>query len=553
LPISAKPDNVGATAPRGFLVSDSTSSAVSFWRQSLWLWSAIAAFVGVIAMPAPLGMTEPAQRLLAVTTLMTILWVAQTIPMAVTSLIPVVAYPFLAIAPAEQIARAYMNDSILLYVGGFMLAIAIERWGLHRRWALHTVRVMGTGPKRLLLGFMTATSLISMWISNTATTLMMLPIGLALLSAYEACLERDANGEHQSPLTRQRLVQLGAALSLGIAYASSCGGIATYVGTPTNLVFRREWDKLIATTGGDPVSSAEWMMCCMPIAALMTLFAWLVLSVGLKPVPGAERVDRGFFSDRLRELGPPSREEWSVAILFIATACLWVFRLPLEFGETQLLPGWGPPVAQWLVENMGADATLSDKLVTDATVAIAAAILLFVIPAKRHNKNSSGVALLDWKTVEQRLPWGIVLLFGGGFAMADAFGSTGLSEWLGTQLEPLGGLPTIVLVGCVCLMVTFLTEFTSNVATTATLLPILAPLAIKLDLDPRLLMLPATVAASYGFMLPVGTPPNAIAFSSGYVTMRHMVRVGFWINLIGAAVVTLASAWLLGPVLGVEF
>ncbi len=533
----------------GWCVNDPTSSR---WRQSVWLWVALAVFAGLLAMPTPSGMPAPAQRLLAVTALMTVLWVAQTIPMAVTSLIPIALYPFLAITPAEKVAKSYMDDSILLYVGGFMLAIAIERWGLHRRWALHTVRVMGTGPKRLLLGFMTATSLISMWISNTATTLMMLPIGLALLSAYESCLERDANGDHPSPLTRERLTALGAAISLGIAYASSCGGIATYVGTPTNLVFRREWEKLIETTGGDPVSSAEWMMCCMPIAVLMTIFAWLVLSIGLKPIPGAECVDRGFFSDRLRELGRPSREEWSVAILFITTACLWVFRVPMTFGQVVLVPGWGPPVTQWLVSQLRADPVLADKFVSDATVAIAAAILLFVIPARGAREAEVG-ALLDWKTVEQRLPWGIVLLFGGGFAMADAFGSTGLSKWLGFQLEPLGGLPTIVLVGIVCLMVTFLTEFTSNVATTATLLPILAPLAITLEIDPLLLMLPATVAASYGFMLPVGTPPNAIAFSSGYVTMRYMVRVGFWINLIGAVVVTLMSAALLGPVLGVKW
>lgn len=503
-------------------------------------------------MPAPAGMTPAAQRLLAVTALMTILWATEAIPMAATSLIPIALYPLLAISPAKELARWYMDDSILLYLGGFILAIAIERWGLHRRWALHTVRLMGTGPKRLLLGFMTATSLVSMWISNTATTLMMLPIGLALLSAFDACLEQQSRESARSPETRDRISKLGAALALGIAYAASCGGIATYVGTPTNLVFRTQWDALAEATGGKSVSAGEWMLCCAPIAVIMTLLAWIVLSWRIQAIPGAEHVDRRFFTERLRELGRPSREEWSVAILFIITAALWVLREPLQFGETEIVHGWGLPLRTWLVTRMGAEPTIVKDFVTDATVAVAAGILLFILPA-RPGASGKRAALLDWNTVEKRLPWGIILLFGGGFAMAEAFKATGLSLWLGEQLTPLGGLPTIVIVLLVCLSVTFLSEFTSNVATITTLIPVLISLAATLELDPRLLMLPATIAASYGFMLPVATPPNAIAFSSGHVTMRHMLRVGFVLNLIGVVVVTLMSYLLLGPVLGVKW
>ena len=496
-------------------------------------------------MPTPTEMPVPAQRLLAVTALMTILWVTQAIPIAVTSLIPIALYPFLGILPAEAVSESYMNDSILLYLGGFMLAIAIERRGLHRRWALNTVCVLGTGPKRLLLGFMTATALISMWISNTATTLMMLPIGLALMSAFEACLEQDSRESANSPLVKQRLASLGAAIPLGIAYAASCGGIGTLVGSPTNLVFRRLWSQT-----GNLVSAAEWMMCCMPIAILMTLFSWLMLSLKLGPIPGAERVGRAFFKERVRLLGPMSREEWCVAIIFFSTALLWVLRQPLEFGDVFRIPGWGPAVTAAIVKGMGFDAALINKFISDATVAMGATILLFILPARRGG-NGGRQRLLDWETVEKRLPWGIILLFGGGFAMADAFSSTGLSDWIGLQLTPLGGLPTIALIGCVCLMMTFLTEFTSNVATTTTLLPILMALAATLNLDPRLLMIPATVTASCAFMLPVATPPNAIAFSSGQVSMGQMVKVGFWLNLIGVTVVTLMSSLLLGPVFGI--
>jgi sodium-dependent dicarboxylate transporter 2/3/5 len=381
---------------------------------------------------------------------------------------------------------------------------------------------------------------------------MMLPIGLALLSAFDACLEQRTNDASQSELTRRSITQLGAALALGIAYAASCGGIATFVGTPTNLVFRSEWNALTRETGGDPVSAAEWMLCCMPIAVLMTLIAWIVLSWRLQPIPGAEQVDRAFFTERLRELGRPSREEWSVAIVFIVTALLWATRVPIEFGTAIRLPGWGPPIWRWMETQWGVDPKLAEDFVSDTSVAVAAAILLFVLPARRNN-DLARVALLDWQTVEKRLPWGIILLFGGGFAMAKAFETTELSKWLGDQLAPLGAMPTIALLACVCLVVTFLSEFTSNVATIQTLLPILVSLSATLEVDPRLLMLPATVAASYGFMLPVATPPNAIAFSSGYVSMRQMLGAGFILNLIGVAVVTLISALLLGPVLGVKW
>lgn len=515
--------------------------------QRAGFWVALTAFVVVLFLPTPTELPIAAKHLLAVTALMTILWVTQAIPIAATSLIPIAIYPFLGITSADDVAASYMNDSILLYLGGFMLAIAIERWGLHRRWALHTVRVLGTGPKRLLLGFMTATALISMWISNTATTLMMLPIGLALMSAFEACLEENSQGSSSLPLVKQRLSSLGAAIPLGIAYAASCGGIGTLVGSPTNLVFRRIWNQT-----GDPVSAAEWMMCCMPIAILMTFFAWLLLSLTLGPIPGSERVGRRFFKERVLQLGAPSREEWCVAVIFIATALLWVLRRSLEFGDSVHIPGWGPYVTTWMVQGIGVDAAVIDRFVSDTTVAMLATVLLFILPA-RHDSEGQRRRLLDWETVERRLPWGIILLFGGGFAMADAFSATGLSEWLGRQLTPLGNLPTIALIGCVCIMVTFLTEFTSNVATTTTLLPILMSLAATLNLDARLLMLPATVTASCAFMLPVATPPNAIAFSSGQVTMGQMVKVGFWLNLIGVGVVTLVTSQLLGPVFGIKW
>ena len=506
-----------------------------------------------------------AQRLAAVTALMAMLWLTQALPIAVTSLIPLAAFPLLGIQTAEAVSAAYANASVFLYLGGFIIALGIEKWGLHRRMALYIVRLVGAGPRRMVLGFMLATGFLSMWISNTAATLLMLPIGLALVRALgEACgvhgggaaepSERLAAGV-QLPAAeagREALNRLGLVLLLGIAYSSSIGGFTTLVGTPTNVAFQRIWR--IEFPAAPEFSVGVWIGAVLPIGAVLLLAAWLTLIRGLPPLPGAERLDRGFFTERLRALGRPSRAEWLMLAIFVATAALWILREPLMIGETRVLPGWnewlGPRVAEQLVAA-GVSETAANRALHDSVVAIGMALLMFAIPARRDEYGRTEY-LMDWDTAV-RLPWGILLLFGGGFALADAFGSTGLSEWIGRHfVAAVGSWPPWLLVAAVCFLLTFLTELTSNVATVSTLLPLLAATAVSVGVDPRLILVPATISASCAFMLPIGTPPNAIVFSSGHIRMGQMARYGFALNLIGVVIVTVATFALLVPQFGIS-
>jgi sodium-dependent dicarboxylate transporter 2/3/5 len=327
---------------------------------------------------------------------------------------------------------------------------------------------------------------------------------------------------------------------LGIAYSASIGGFTTLVGTPTNVTFLTIWRQSFPQ--GPEISAGQWMLAVAPLGALYLVCAWGCLTWGLPVIPGAENLEKDFFTRRLKQLGPPRRPEWLMLVVFVTTALLWMVRKPLTFGETTLLTGW----QSWRVLSWIGSTGLHDS-----TVAMGMAILMFIIPA-RKNEHGRTERLMDWRTAE-RLPWGILLLIGGGFALAGAFQSTGLSLYLGQKFSTLvADWPAWLLVAAVCFLLTFLTELTSNVATVATLVPVLAQAAVDIELDPRLVMIPATIAASCAFMLPIATPPNAIVFGSGRIEMWQMVRYGIVLNLLGVVLITAAMFLLIVPQLGIS-
>lgn len=537
----------GDASPRAVVPSgDRTGELVG-------LLIAVAAFAGLLAAPSPDGLSPAAHRLAAVTVMMAILWVTQAIPIAATALIPVAAYPLCGIQPAEAVAGSYMNATVFLFFGGFVIALGIERWGLHRRMALHVVHLIGGSPRRIVLGFMAATAFLSMWISNTATTMLMLPIAIALLRTLGDLAVAPADAPLQDD-ARRALARLGTALMLGIAYSASCGGLSTLVGTPTNIAFVGQWRQLFPDA--PQPSMAQWIVVFVPLTVLMLSAAFVQLTWTLPQRIGSVEIGRSFFGERLRGLGRPSAGEWTMLVIFVATAALWVCREPVEFqvaGRDEpltLIRGWSPAYERFLVGELGADPASARGAIHDATVAMLMVVLMFFLRAPAPTGRWE--PLIDWRAVERGMPWGLLLLFGAGFAMASAFGETGLSAWLGETLSrSLKDAPLVVLVASVCLLMTFLTEFTSNVATVSTLLPILAGTAVTLEVDPRLVMIPATVTASCAFMLPIATPPNAIVFAGGHVTMGQMAGHGLLLNLIGVLLVTGVTFALLTPVMGI--
>ncbi len=432
----------------------------------------------------------------AITTLCAVYWVTEAIPIPATSLIPFFALPFAGVVAHKQVAKSYGHHLILLLLGGFMLSKAVEHSGAHRRLALGMVRLLGGfGRRGLVLGFMAATAICSMWISNTATALVMLPIAHAVLTA-----EEDAD--------------LRLPLLLGIAYSASIGGVGTPIGTPPNVVFRGIYEEQT----GNTVSFLEWMSWGVPFVLVFVPIAWLLLT----------RRVAGGASPRVPELGEWHSPERRVLILFGITAIAWIFR-------TNPLGGWTGLLG--LGEENAAGKFIAD--VGDETVALAAVGLMFVLP------NGAGSRMLTWEKAAE-IPWGLLLLFGGGLAIAEAFKESGLSDTIGGALRSVVGGPEILVVGVICLSVTFVTELTSNVATTALLMPILCAGGLAAGMDPRVLMVPAAMSASCAFMMPVATAPNAVVFGTGEVPIRAMVKVGVWLNLIGSVVITAVCVTLAG-------
>jgi sodium-dependent dicarboxylate transporter 2/3/5 len=421
----------------------------------------------------------------------------------------------LGILKPEAAAAPYADPNIFLFLGGFLLAQAFQKWGLHRRVALLMLTVMGTRPPQLLLGCMLATAVISMWVSNTATAMMMLPIGTAVAAQMGL---KSSDPQHSAPGDT-----FGAGLMLGIAYAASIGGMATLIGTPPNVIFAGQVRQLFPELG--EVGFLRWMLVGVPLAGIYLLLTWLYLAfVAMRFSSGAHPAMGGHaLSAQCVELGPMSRGECVVLTVFLLTVAAWMFRADLVIGPLTI-PGWST--------GLGLD-------LHDGTIAVAAALLLFVIPIDLHR----GQFVLDWASAV-RIPWEVLFLFGGGFALATGFRVTGLAEWLAGALRLLAVLPLGIMMLVLCLVVIFASEIASNTALASLLLPVLAATATGLDIHPYLLMLPATLAASCGFMLPVATPPNAVAFASGYVTAPQMLRVGLVLDVLGAILVTLTVSTL---------
>jgi sodium-dependent dicarboxylate transporter 2/3/5 len=482
----------------------------------------IAQNVGLVAGPAA-GLIillffklDPAHpevtRAAAVATLMAIWWITEAIPIPATALLPVAIFPLLGIMPGKAVAGTYFNHIIFLFIGGFIMALAMQRWNLHRRIALRTILVIGSSPKRILLGFMVATAFLSMWISNTATTMMMVPIALAIILK----LKESSPGPETS--------RFSIGLLIGIAYSASIGGFATLIGTPPNLAL----SKIFVTSfpKAPDITFAAWIPFGLPLSIVFLAFCWLLLTYMFLPRGKTLDTDQTIFREEYRRLGKMSFEERIVLILFTLLAFLWLFRTEINIGSFAI-PGWS---------RLFPKASFID----DGTVAMAVSMLLFLIPSR----SKKGEMLMNWRTAT-KLNWGIVILFGGGFALAAGFQQSGLSIWLAGHLQTLGGIPKLFMVGAVSTLLTFLTELTSNTATTQIVLPLLGSLAVAIKTNPLLLMLPATLSASCAFMLPVATPPNAIVFGTGEVRMADMIRSGIIMNLVGVVLVT-ATVYLVG-------
>jgi sodium-dependent dicarboxylate transporter 2/3/5 len=449
---------------------------------------------------------------LAVALLMAAWWITEAVPLAVTSLLPVALFPLLGIMDGKDVSATYFNHVIFLFIGGFMVALAMQKWNLHKRIALRILMLTGVSPARILLGFMFSTAFLSMWISNTATAMMMIPIVISVIDKLEDSVGKEGTGKYATGLL------------LGIAYSASIGGIATLVGTPPNLSFARIFQ--IYFPQGPEISFSQWFLFALPVSAVFFLFVWAYLYVLFGPRPGKwPRLSHDTFRQQYRELGKASVEQKAILLVFVLLALTWLTRSGVEFGSFSI-PGW-------------AQLFQTPEYINDGTVAVFYAIILFIIPVS----GKGGGRLMDWRTA-RGLPWNIVLLFGGGFALASGFKDSGLSIWFGEQLTWISSAHPIIVIFCICLLMTFLTELTSNTATTEMLLPVLAGIAMTSKINPLLFMIPATLSASMAFMLPVATPPNAIIFGTNRIRMIEMARTGLILNFAGAIVITLATYFL---------
>ena len=452
--------------------------------------------VGVIMSPVPEGVPPEAWKVLGVTLWMAFWWLTEALPVPVTALMPLIAFPVLGLFDFKTSAEPYAHPLIFLFMGGFIIAKAIEAWNLHRRIALLIVRALGTRPDYLIAGFMLATATLSMWVSNTATTVMMLPIAISIISVLN---------EKEDP---EIAANMATALLLAIAYSASIGGVGTLVGSPPNALLAA----FVQDQFGIEMGFAKWMSIGLPVVLVMLPLAWLLLTrvtcpVARRPIPGADEVIKA----EIEALGSMSIEEKRVLAIFVLTALSWIFR-PLI---TMVFPGMG---------------------LTDSGIALIGAFSLFIIPTGRGN----GASLMNWPRAVT-LPWGVLLLFGGGLSLAGAISKSGLADIIGGGLVGLEGFPTIVLVAAVTTLIVFLTEITSNTATTAVFLPIVATLTVSVGIAPLELIVPVALAASCAFMMPVATPPNAIVFSSDMVTVAQMARAGFLLNLIAIFVIILIN------------
>lgn len=462
----------------------SLAARIGVWLGPAWL-------VLILLLPAPAGMSDTAWACVGLVLLMATWWATEAIAIPVTALLPIVLAPALGIEKLGAITANYGDPIIFLFLGGFLLGIAMQRWNLHRRIALRVLLVVGQKPRNQIAGFMLATGFLSMWVSNTATSIMMLPIGLSVVSL----LGQD-NDE-------QETARYATALLLAIAYAASIGGIATLIGTPPNALLVG----YLSQNHGIDIGFAQWLAIGLPVSVAMMALAWWWLTRGGFKLAVAED-SANVLHKELAQIGAMSSAERRVGMVFIATAMAWMLRPILNNAGIV-----------WL---------------SDTAIALIAGFTLFLLPSGVERR----ARLLDWDAA-QKLPWGVLLLFGGGLALASVIKSSGLAEWIAAQLSVFGAMPLLLLVGIVVLVIIFLTEVTSNTATAAAFLPLLGALAISLGIDPLLITVPAAIAASCAFMMPVATPPNAIVFATGHMKIQSMIRAGLFLNIAGTLLVTL--------------
>ena len=453
----------------------------------------------------PIELSEEGLAILASTLWVAIWWVTEAVPIYVTALIPIILFPLSGGLELKQTTSAYGHKFVFLFVGGFILAIAIEKWRLHKRIALNIINVVGTKKSNIILGFMLATAFLSMWISNTATAVMIMPVGLAIISQLK---------DNPNTLENENTI-FGKTLMLCIAYSASIGGMATLIGTPPNLVLAG----VIKTSYDIEINFLQWMSFGLPISLLLLFICWKYLTT-IAYKFNDENFKSGLeeINDQIKGLGKFSYEEKSVLIVFITTALAWIT-------QSFIIKKYVPEI-------------------DDTIIAIIAAVILFILPDKSGDNK-----LLNWSDAV-KLPWGILLLFGGGMALAKGFDSSGLAVWIGSQMNFFSDIPLIILLLFLIAMVNFLTEITSNLATTAMLLPVLVALANTIDINAYYLLVGATVAASCAFMLPVATPPNAVVFGSKILHIDDMIKKGFWMNLISIIILTVCVYWILPLIWG---
>ena len=475
-------------------------------------WKIFAAFLGpfaflfILKFVHPTGLSDQANAVLACTSWIAIWWVFEVVDISVTALLPIILFPLTGALDLGSTTASYGHKYVFLYMGGFILAIAIEKWNLHKRIALNIINLLGTGIDKIILGFMIATAFMSMWISNTSTSVMMLPIGLAIIAQMK---------DHPDTPEDENSV-FGKALMLAIAYSASIGGMATLIGTPPNLVLAG----VVQEIYGIEISFAQWIKFGLPISITLLIICWFFLTrfafkFNIDGFPGGVKKIKKL----LGELGDWSFEEKVVLTVFITTSLLWITRSYLQ----KYIPA-----------------------LDDTIIAMIAGVSLFLLPSSKKNES-----IIRWKEAV-KMPWGIIILFGGGMALAAGFQQSGLANWIGSQFELLKGLPIFFLIIILILCVNFLTEITSNLATTAMLLPILAPIALAIDVHPYILLVSATVAASCAFMLPVATPPNAVVFGSGYLKISDMMKTGIWMNIISIILLSLIVYFVLASLWGFD-
>jgi sodium-dependent dicarboxylate transporter 2/3/5 len=464
-------------------------------------WIGIAIFLLILLLPAPSGLNETAWTVAAIAMLMVCWWATEAIPIPVTSLIPLALFPLLDVTDIQSAANPYANKNIYLFLGGFLIALSIERSGLHKRIALIMISRVGSNGPKLIGGFMLVAALISMWVMNTSTTLMLLPIGIAICNVVAQTIPG---------FSEQDKANFDRALLLSIAYAATIGGMSTLVGTAPNIVF----SAFMQETYGLEITMTDWMKLGVPVSACMLVVAWFFLTKVVYPVNFKSSSETQItLNNMLSDMGPMSKDEFRVLLIFLLAAFLWMFRSLID---------------NYLIG------------LSDAGIAIIIAIMLFIIPSA--NKKGE---LLSWDQ-SSKLPWGLLLLFGGGLSLGVQINTSGLGLWIGQSLISLQAVPLITLVMAVAALIIFLTEVTSNVATTSTFLPVFGAVAVAIGIAPEVLTIPVVLAASCAFMLPVATPPNAIVYGSNRFKIIDMMRAGFAINLGGIVVVTI-FAYFLAP------